>query len=182
MSAYVGTFAGYLIAFINADFYFILVSSHFVSPANALSKSTYLRVCFRFDKGGTGNIQERTLHRFPAYRSPFCRLLAALFALGSWTSCDLNPLTPIFCYLKIKVVTFIHEFVVTKNLREATLQAYPNPHQNTTYILKMSGHTQSELSHVSSSWLRNSPMPPLNTDSIRPRLHGRCTSARAFPT
>ena len=28
----------------------------------------------------------------------------------------------------MKVVTFIHNYVVTKNLREATLQAYLNPH------------------------------------------------------
>ena len=28
----------------------------------------------------------------------------------------------------MKVLTFIHDSVVTKNLREATLQAYPNPH------------------------------------------------------
>ena len=28
----------------------------------------------------------------------------------------------------MKVVIFIHEYVVTKNLHESTLQAYPNPH------------------------------------------------------
>ena len=28
----------------------------------------------------------------------------------------------------MKVVTFIHDAVVTKNLRKATLQVYPNPH------------------------------------------------------
>ena len=69
MSAYTGTFTVYPIAFINTDFSFLSDSSHFVSPANALAKSTYLIVHFHFDKGGTGNFQERTFCRFPADRS-----------------------------------------------------------------------------------------------------------------
>ena len=36
----------------------------------------------------------------------------------------------------MKVVTFIHDFVVTKNLREATLQAYLNPHHYYNLHLK----------------------------------------------
>ena len=60
MFAYSVIFAVYPIAFINADFSFLSESSIFVSPANALSTATYLRVLFHFDKGGTGNIQERT--------------------------------------------------------------------------------------------------------------------------
>ena len=98
-----------------------------MSPANALSKATYLRIRFCFDKGGTRNLQERTFCRFPSDRSSFYPLLAALCALECWTSCDLYPLTNIFCYRKMKVFTFIHDSVVTKNLHEATLQAYPNP-------------------------------------------------------
>ena len=56
ISAYTGTFAGYPIALINADFSFLLEYSHFLSPTNALTKSTYLIVFFRFDKKGTANI------------------------------------------------------------------------------------------------------------------------------
>ena len=42
----------------------------------------------------------------------------------------------------MKVVTLIHEFVVTKNLHKATLQAYPNP--NHFYNLHLKGaHTHS---------------------------------------
>ena len=128
MSAYVGTFVGYPIAFINADFYFLLEYSHFVSPANDLAKSIYLIVRFRFDKGGTRNIQERTFCRFPADILSFFFLLTDLRTLDRWTSCNLNPLTYIFCCWKMKVVTFINYSIVTQNLREATLQAYPNPH------------------------------------------------------
>ena len=58
MSNYAGTFTGYPIAFINDEFFFLLESSHFVSPTNALAKATYLRVRFYFDKEGTGNLQE----------------------------------------------------------------------------------------------------------------------------
>ena len=54
-------------------------------------------------------------------------LLTALCALDRWTSFDLNPLTPIFCYRRMKLVTLIHDSVVTKNFREATRQVYPNP-------------------------------------------------------
>ena len=68
MSAYASNFVGYPIAFINANFYFLSESSHFVSPANHLAKATYLRVCSHFDKGGTGNLQERTFRRFPEDR------------------------------------------------------------------------------------------------------------------
>ena len=128
MSAYAGTFAGYPIAFINAEFYFLSEPYHFVSPANALNKSTYLIVLFCFDTGGTVNIQVQTFHSLPADRPSFCPLPAALRALDGWKSWNLHPLTPIFFYCNIKVVTFIHEYVVTKNLRKATLQAYPNPH------------------------------------------------------
>ena len=60
MSAFTGTFTGYPTAFINNKLYFLSELSHFVSPVNYLAKSTYLRVRIRFDKGGTGNIQERT--------------------------------------------------------------------------------------------------------------------------
>ena len=128
MSSYAGTFAGYTISFINAKFYFLLESYHFVSPAKNLAKATYIGIRFRFDKGGTRNIQERTFRSFPEDRSSFCHLLAALHTLDRWTSCDLNILTYIFYYWKMKVVTFINYSVVTKNLREATLQEYPNPH------------------------------------------------------
>ena len=82
MSPYTGTFAGYSIAFINSDFSFMLESYHFVSPTNALSKATYIKVCFRFDKGGTGNIQECTFRCFLADRSSFCPLRTLLRALG----------------------------------------------------------------------------------------------------
>ena len=97
-------------------------------PTTPFVKATYLRVRFHFGKGGTVNIQERTFRCFPVERSSFSPLLVALLALDRWTSCDLNNLTPIFCYRKMKVFTFIHDSVVTKNLHEATLQAYPNPH------------------------------------------------------
>ena len=96
MSAYSDTFAVYPIAFINADFPFLYESPHFLSPVNAPTKATYLRVRFRFDKGGTRNLHERTFRRFPADRSSFCHLLAALRALDRWTSCNLDTLTPIF--------------------------------------------------------------------------------------
>ena len=96
MSAYAGTFAGYPIAFINADFYFLSESSHFISPANVLAKATYIRVCFRFDKGGTANLQEQTFYRFPEDRSSFPPLLVELLTLDRWMSCNLDPLTPIF--------------------------------------------------------------------------------------
>ena len=42
MFAYAVTFAGYPISFSNYNFSFILESSQFVSPANALTKVTYL--------------------------------------------------------------------------------------------------------------------------------------------
>ena len=97
MSAYAGTFLGYPIAFINPYFSFLSKSSHFVSPVNFLAIATYIRVCFRFDKGGTGNLQERNFCRFPIYRSSYCPLLAALYALYHLISCNIDPLTSIFC-------------------------------------------------------------------------------------
>ena len=140
----------YPIAFINDYLYFLLQSSPFLSLADDLCKSIYLRVWFHFDKVGTGNLQERIFHHFLPERSFFCPLLAVLFAMDHWTSYNIDPLTLIFWYRKMKVVTFLHDYVVTKNLREATLHVYLNPNHLSTYILKMSAHTQSELSHVSS--------------------------------
>ena len=128
MSAYTGNIAVYPIAFINSYFWFVLESSHFVSPANALAKATYFIFQFRFNTGVTGNLQELTFCRFLADRSSFYPLLVALFDSDRWTSCNLHTLTHIFWYWKMKVVTFINYSIVTQNLREATLQAYPNPH------------------------------------------------------
>ena len=91
MTTYTGTFVGYPLAFINSNFSFLLEYYNFMSPANALAKSTYLKVCFRFDKGGTINIQEQNFCRFPAYSSYFCPLLATIRALDRWKSCDLDP-------------------------------------------------------------------------------------------
>ena len=91
MSAYAGIFAGYPTAFINANFSFLSESSHFLFPANILAKYTYLRVCFPFDKGGTGNLKEQTFRRFPEDRSSFFTLLAALLSMYRWTSCNLDP-------------------------------------------------------------------------------------------
>ena len=71
MSAYTGTFTGYTISFINSDFSFISESYHFVSPANTLFKATYLRARFLFDKGSTGNIQERTFTASQLIDHPF---------------------------------------------------------------------------------------------------------------
>ena len=115
------------IAFINAYFQFLLEYSYFVYPTKALAKATYLRVCFRCYKGGTGKIQERTFRRFLAYILSFCPLLSALCALDCWNYCNLDALTSIYCYQNMKVVTFINDYLVINNLREATLQAYPNP-------------------------------------------------------
>ena len=129
MSDYTDTFTGYPIDFINADFYFLLESSHFVSPENALTKAAYLRVHFCFNIGGTGILQECTFCRFPEDIWSIFPLLAALRALGCWTSWNLYILTPMFCYCKMKVVTFIYYYVFTKNLLETTLQAYPNPNR-----------------------------------------------------
>ena len=81
--------------------------------ANALNKAIYLKVWFCFYNGGTGNLQERTFRLFLADRSSFLILLAGLRALDRWKSCDLDPLTPTFFYWEIKVVTFIHDSVVT---------------------------------------------------------------------
>ena len=78
-------------------------------------------------KGGTGNIKKWTFCHFPADISSFSPLLIALHSFYRWISCDLDPLTSIFCYRKMKVVTFIHDYIVTKNLHEDTLQEYPNP-------------------------------------------------------
>ena len=100
-----------------------------MSLANALAKAAYLRVLFCFDKRFTRNLQGQSFCSFPTEISSFCPLLAALRALNSWTSYDLDPLTSIFYYRKMKVVNFIHDSVVTKNLRDSTLPTYPNPHQ-----------------------------------------------------
>ena len=182
MSAYAGIFAGYPTAFINANFSFLSESSHFVSPANALAKVTYLIVCFFFDKGGTGNIQERTFCRFLADRSSFCPLLAALHTLDRWLSCDLYPLTPIFCYWKIKVVNFIHDSIVTKNLREAILQTYPNPHHFYNLHLKdVRTHSVRVIACLILVVDKISLIPPSNTESSGPSLCGSYMSGRTFP-
>ena len=114
MPAYTGTFAGYTIAVINYDFSFLLESYHFVSPINTLAKAASLTVRFLFYKGCTVNIQELNFCRFPADISSLCPLRAALHALDRWRSFNIDPLTPILLYRNMKVITFIHNSVVTK--------------------------------------------------------------------
>ena len=126
-SVYAGPFAGYPIAFTPEDFTFLSSSSHFLSLDQAWKHATYVRVRFRFDKGGTGNIQERTFLCFPPPRASFCPLLAVLRVLTRWSHFHLESRTPVFCYRQGSKVVFLHDSTVTRHLRAATVAAYPNP-------------------------------------------------------
>lgn len=126
-SHYAGAYAGFPIAFIPADFTFLSASQHFIPHTEAQSSAVYVRVRFRFDKGGTGNMQERTFKRFSKASNIFCPLAAVLRALSRWESCDLDPLTPLFCHVKTSQPIFLQDSAVTKHLRAATLRAYPDP-------------------------------------------------------
>ena len=124
---YTGDYAGFPIAFIPSDITFLTSTLHYVPADAALDQASYVRVCFRFDKGGTGNIQERTFQRFPPNRPSFCPLRAALRAIARWQSLDIDPLTPLFGYTKTSSHVFLQDSTVTKHLRDATLVAYPDP-------------------------------------------------------
>ena len=59
-SHYAGTFAGFPIAFIAEDISFLTASKTFIPFSQAISSAAYVRVRFKFDKGGTGNLSFRT--------------------------------------------------------------------------------------------------------------------------
>ena len=124
---YTGDYAGFPLAFIPSDVTFLTSSLHFVPASEALTQASYVRIHFRFDKGGTGNLQERTFQRFPSDRPTFCPLRAILRALHRWTSLDLDPLTPLFAYGNPSSPEFLKDSTVTAHMRAATLVAYPNP-------------------------------------------------------
>ena len=122
---YSGKYAGYPIAFTTSDFQFLTDTMNIVPHSSALADAVYLRVRFRFDKGGTGNIQFRTFRRFPPERSDFCPLRAVLCAFRRWEQFQLDPLTPVFCYAANGIPTFLHDSSVTTILRRATQATYP---------------------------------------------------------
>ena len=113
---------------------------------------------------------------------PSFPFLTALRAINRWRFCDLDYLTPILCYQNMKVVTLLHDSVVTKNLHKATLQACPN--LNHFYNL----HIKDVLTHL--VWFiaclilvfAKLSNDTIFTDSSGYCLCGSCTSVRAFPT
>ena len=126
-SQFAGQFAGYPLAFAPEDISF-LSSSRLLIPSNqALTQAAFVRIRFKFDKGGTGNLTFRTFKQFSKDKSDFCPLLAALRALQHWNSFQLHPLTPLFCHELDGRPTFLADNVVTAILRESTVIAYPNP-------------------------------------------------------
>ena len=127
LSHYAAEFAGYPLAFVPDDVSFLDASLHFIPPELAISKAEFVRIRFKFDKGGTGNLSCRTFKRFPPEKSTFCPLLAATRALARWRSHNLSPLTPLFCYTQNGSACFLQDTTVTKHLRDAAILAYPNP-------------------------------------------------------
>ena len=116
LTYYAGEFAGYPIAFVASDITFLSDSMHLVPSSEAISQASFVRVRFRFDKGGTGNVQTRTFRRFPSTRKAFCPLHAACRAINR----------TLFCYSKADSYAYLQDALVTKHLRHAAETAYPN--------------------------------------------------------
>ena len=125
LTYYAGNFAGYLLAFVAEDFTFLSASLHFIPAKQAQKQAAFIHICFRFDKGGTGNIQFCTFKRFQQERQAFCPLLAAVQALQRWENQHLDPLTLLFCYSHLKTTISLQDTIVTKLLHQATIEAYP---------------------------------------------------------
>ena len=125
-SHYTGQYAGFPIAFIPDDISFLTKSRVIIPPSKALSDGHFVRVRFKFDKGGTGNLIFRTFQRLDSSKSAFCPLLAALRALNRWSSLHLHHLTPLFSYGEKSSPSFLHDAAVTKLLRESTIETYNN--------------------------------------------------------
>ena len=78
-SAYTASFGGWPIAFTNQDFSYLSSTLTEVSWTHASTQSTYVRIRFRYDKGGTGNFSTRTFRRLdtslPSAQLYLCPLL-----------------------------------------------------------------------------------------------------------
>ena len=127
LTHYAGEFAGYPLAFVPSDITFLTETMHYVPIHDAAKKAQLVKVRFRFDKGGTGNVQFRTFKRFSADRRNYCPLLATLRATQRWSTFNHGQLTPLFCYGTEKSCPiYLQDSIVTKHIREATIIAYPN--------------------------------------------------------
>ena len=125
-SHYAGAFANYPLAFIPEDISFLSSQCDIIPSSHAASDATFIRIRFKFDKGGTGNLTSRTFKRLPLAHAAYCPLLASLWALDRWSKHNLPPLSPLFCYTNNGTLSFLSDSEVTSILRQATVTTYPN--------------------------------------------------------
>ena len=71
LTYYTGEFTGYPIAIVESDISFLSESMHIIPSSEAIDKVIFVRVRFRFDKGGTGNVQTHTFRQFPSARKVY---------------------------------------------------------------------------------------------------------------
>ena len=126
-SHFAGTFAGMPLALTISDFEFLDSTKSVIPWTQASLLAKYVRVRFRFDKGGTGNFSVRTLRRFPKGPDTYCPVAATIRSINRWYSISGDHTVPLFCYSHHSEVLYLPDTLVTKALRTATIEAYPNP-------------------------------------------------------
>lgn len=141
-SQFAGAFAGLPIAFTVSDFEFLDSSKALIPWTEASLTAQYVRIRFRFDKGGTGNFSIRTLRRFPKGPDTYCPVAASIRSINRWYSISGDHTVPLFCYQRNSDTLYLSDILVTKALREATVAAYPNPnHLYRTNLQRVRTHS-----------------------------------------
>lgn len=139
---FTGPFAGFPIALTVADFEFLTANKTFVPWTQAASTATYVRVRFRFDKGGTGNFSVRTFRQLPKSSAQFCPVNTAIRILTRWSSISSDHIAPVFCFQQAQATAYLPDHLVTKALRTATSDAYADPkHLYRIHISRVRTHS-----------------------------------------
>jgi len=133
VSTTTGTFGGWPMALAPSDFTFLSSSLCQIPWLQAETHASYIRVRFRYDKGGSCNFSERTFRRLQdldALSQFLCPVATGVRILHRWHSISADGMVPVFCYTQSnrgKKLCFLDDQCVTKALRTAVVHVYPDP-------------------------------------------------------
>ena len=122
-----GTDVSIPIAFVLADFAFFTADG-IQLESTAASSARYLRIRYRYCKGMVRSFAHRMYAAIPAH--PLCPVMAASRVVRRWLSLQLEPNTPLFCFLRSSLSrspAFLLDAHMTAALRASLRRVYPNP-------------------------------------------------------
>ena len=174
--------AGLPIALISSDFTFMTKDRLVMTFQEATTQATYVTIRFSFDKAGGQNFNSRTFRSITSQHF-LCPVKTSIRLLERWNTLGAIDNYPICCYKPFakkkkrdNQQPVISDRDVTLNLRQAVMDAYPDPQHICRKTLIISVHNQSEFSRAALLLQQAYLMPKSNSNSVGAQPLGKLTS------